>query len=53
MHPGSITMPKSRTSSCTRTFDVHTAVQYPHSSHASVTRMRPGESLSSGAKKPP
>src|SRR4029453_4838393 len=53
MHPGSTTIPKSRTSSWTRTLEVHTAVQWPQCSQASVTRMRPGEILSMGAKKPP
>src|SRR5262249_28063766 len=53
MHPGSTTMPYSRTSSCTRTLDVHTAVQWPQPSQASVTRILPGASLSSVAKKPP
>src|SRR5258705_6616267 len=53
MHPGSTTIPKSRTSWCTRTLDVHTAVQCPHPSHASETTIRPIEILSIGAKKPP
>ena len=30
MHPGSTTMPKRLTSSCTSTLDVHVAVQWPH-----------------------
>ena len=53
MQPGSTTMPKSRTSSCTRTLLVQTAVQWPQCSQASVTRMRPVATSSSGAKKPP
>jgi len=53
MQPWSTTILKSRTSSWTRTFEVHTAVQWPHCVHASDTRMRTGESSSSGAKKPP
>src|SRR5262245_40884809 len=53
MQPGSTTMPYSRTSSCTRTFEVHTAVQWPQPSQASVTRMRAGAKRSSGRKNPP
>src|SRR5262249_49507321 len=53
MQPGSTTMPKSRTSWCTRTLEVHTAVQCPHPSHASETTIRPTDILSTGAKKPP
>ena len=53
MQPGSTTIPNSRTSSCTRTFEVQTAVQCPQPSQASLTRIRPGARESSGAKKPP
>ena len=53
MHPGSTTIPYAATSSCTRTFDVHTAVQWPQCSQASVTRIRAGATSSSGAKNPP
>ena len=43
MQPGSTTCPKVATSSWTRTLLVQTAVQWPQPSHASETRMRPGE----------
>ena len=53
MQPVSTTIPKSRTSSCTRTFEVQTAVQCPHPWQASVTRTRNGESLSAHEKAAP
>jgi hypothetical protein len=53
MHPGSMTIPKSRTSCATCTLDVHTAVQWPQPSHWSLTTIRPTEILSSGANSPP
>src|SRR5262245_20698631 len=53
MHPGSTTMPKSRTSSCTRTFEEQTAVQCPHPSQLSFTLILPTETMSAGPKNPP
>src|SRR5690348_6193746 len=53
MQPGSTTIPYAFTSACTSTFEVQAAVQCPHCSQASVTRMRPGATRSATAKKPP
>ena len=53
MQPESTTMPWLATSSCTRTFEVQTAVQWPHPEQASVTRMRPGASRSAAPKMAP
>src|SRR5690349_21999343 len=53
MQPGSTTMPYSRTSRDTLTFDVHEAVQCPQPSHASVTRMESGATWSATPKMPP
>ena len=53
IQPESTTIPYFATSAWTSTFDVQVAVQWPHWLHASVTRMRPGATLSARLKNPP
>src|SRR5690606_33316244 len=53
IQPGSTTIPYSRTSAWTSTFEVHTAVQKPHCSQSSVTRIRPGAVFSAIPKTAP
>jgi hypothetical protein len=53
MQPASTTMPNSRTSWCTRTSLVQTAVQWPQPEQASLTRMRPGAKASAAPNRAP